>query len=55
VAQVAQPTRPHALLIPAATEAPGLADPRLVLEPDLEPRGVGMVARDLGDQRRDFF
>jgi hypothetical protein len=42
-------------VVPAAAQAPGLTDPRLVLEPDLEPFGVGMVVRDLGDQRLDLF
>jgi hypothetical protein len=29
----------------------GLADPGLVQEPNLEPLGLGMSARDPGDQR----
>ena len=55
VAQVAYAARAHAAFEPAAADAAGLADPGLVLEPDLEPFGVGMVAGDLGDQRRKFF
>jgi hypothetical protein len=55
MAQVAHAARAQAALEPAAAEAAGLADPGLVLEPDLEARGVGMVAGDRGDQRREFF
>jgi hypothetical protein len=55
VAQVAHPTRAHALLVPPSADAAGLADPRFVEEPDLEPFGFGMVAGERGDQRRKFF
>ena len=55
MAQVAHAAGAHAPLEPASADAAGLADPGLVLEPDLEPLGLGMVAGDLGDQRRKFF
>src|SRR5918994_502441 len=55
VAQIAHAARAHAALEPAPAQAPGLADPRLVLEPDLEPLSLGMVACKLGDQRWAFF
>ena len=55
VAQVAHAARAHALLEPAPADAAGLADPGLVEEPDLEPLGLGVVAGDRGDQRREFF
>jgi hypothetical protein len=55
VAQVAHAARPQALLVPSAADAAGLADPGLVLEPDLEALGLGMLAGDLGDQGREFF
>jgi hypothetical protein len=38
----------------APAQAFGLTDPRLVLEPDLEPLSFGMVTRDLSDQRCEF-
>jgi hypothetical protein len=43
VAQIAQPARPHALLAPAPAQARGLADPRLIPEPDLEPLGLRVL------------
>jgi hypothetical protein len=49
VAQVAHAARAHAALEPASADAAGLADPGLVLEPDLEALSLGMVAGDLGD------
>lgn len=55
VAQVARAARAYAALEPAAADAAGLADAGLVEEPDLEPLGLGVVAGDLGDQRREFF
>jgi hypothetical protein len=55
VAQVAHAARAHPPLEPPATDPTGLADPRFVEEPDLELLGLRMVARDLGDQRREFF
>ncbi len=55
VAQVAHAARPQALLVPAAADPAGLADPRLVQEPDFHPLGLGMVVGDLGDQRRELF
>ncbi len=38
---------------PAPAGPPGLADAGLVLEPDLDGRGFGLVGGDLGDQRRE--
>ena len=55
MAQVAHAARAHAALEPASADAAGLADPGLVEKPDLEPLGLGVVAGDLGDQRREFF
>ena len=55
MAQVAHAARAHALLEPASADPAGLADARLVEEPDLEPLGFGVVAGDLGDQQREFF
>jgi hypothetical protein len=55
VAQVAHAARAHAALEPSAADAAGLADPGLVEEPDLEPRGLRVIAGDLGNQRREFF
>ena len=55
MAQVAHPARAHALLVPAAADAAGLADPRLVQEPDLEALGLGVVAGDRCDQLGEFF
>ena len=55
VAQVAHAARAQALLVPASADPAGLADPRFVQEPDLEPLGLGMVAGQLGDQRREVF
>jgi hypothetical protein len=53
--QVAHAARAHAALEPAPADAPGLADPGLIEEPDLEPLGLGMVAAIRFDQRREFF
>jgi hypothetical protein len=50
-AEVAYAARTQAGLVPAATGPAGLADPGLVQEPNLEPLGLGMSARDAGDQR----
>ena len=55
MAYVAHAARAHALLEPAPADPAGLADPGFVQEPDLEPRGLGVVADDLGDQARKFF
>jgi hypothetical protein len=55
VAEIAQPARPHALLVPAAADPAGLTDPGFVQEPDLEASGLGMVAGDPGDQVAEFF
>jgi hypothetical protein len=55
VAQVAHAAWAHAALEPAPADAPGLADPCLIEEPDLEPLGLRVLAGDLGDQRRKFF
>jgi transposase-like protein len=51
----AEPARARAPLEPAPTEPAGLAHPGFVLEPDLEPLGLGVVAGDLGDQRPELF
>ena len=55
VAQVADAARAHALLESAPTDTAGLADPRLVQEPDLEALGLGVVAGDRCDQLGEFF
>ena len=55
VTQVADSARAHAPREPAATDPTGLADPGFVEEPDLELLGLRMGARNLGDQRREFF
>lgn len=47
--------RPGAALEPLPTVAPGLADPGLVLQPDLDPLGLGMRGLRLGDQIAEFF
>ena len=43
------------LLKPASAIAAGLADPGLVLQPDLDALGFGMGRRGLGDQIAEFF
>jgi hypothetical protein len=55
VAQVAYPTRAHAALEPTPAHPAGLADPSFIQEPDLEPPGLGMIARDSGNQAREVF
>ena len=55
VAEVAHPAGPHPPLEPPPTDPTGLADPGFVEDPDLEPLGLGVVVRHLGDQRREFF
>jgi hypothetical protein len=45
----------HALLIPDVGRAPFLADPGFVLEPQLDPLGLGVPGGDLPDQGRQAF
>jgi hypothetical protein len=45
-AVLAPPARAHAPLVPDVGGAALLADAGLVLEPQLDPRGLGMLGRD---------
>ena len=55
MALVLDPGGSGALLIPAPAVAAGLADPGLVLQPDLDALGFGMGRCGLGDQAAEFF
>jgi hypothetical protein len=55
LAQVAPASGTQGALEPPATAPAGLTAPGLVEEPDLEPLRRGMIARDRGDQVREFF
>jgi len=55
MALVLDPGGSGALLIPAPAVAAGLADPGLVLQPDLDALGFGVDRCGLGDQAAKFF
>jgi hypothetical protein len=51
-ALLAHAARALALLVPDVGRAPFLPDPGLILEPELDPRRLGMPGGDLLDQGR---
>ena len=55
IALVLHHPRPHAALEPAADHAALLAYAGLVLEPDLDPLGLGLVGRDLRKRGGEAF